>query len=112
MADDEQDDAGGGAPEALIVGDEKHVDDSQLKIAAFDSSQFTGRLASGEENDEVLFQTCVRARWCVVWRGALALRLACPQQMPQGARAAANCGPQCGASALCPLPVTLWGGCS
>lgn len=38
-----------------MEGDESHVDDSQLKISKFDQSQFQGKLATGEEDDEVLF---------------------------------------------------------
>ena len=42
-------------PEQLIEGDEGHVDDSQLKIAKFDASKFGGAVATGEEDDDVLF---------------------------------------------------------
>jgi len=38
-----------------VEGEENHVDDSQLKISKFDASQFSGKLATGEESDEVLF---------------------------------------------------------
>jgi hypothetical protein len=38
-----------------VEGDESHVDDSQLKISKFDQSQFQGKLATGEEDEEVLF---------------------------------------------------------
>ena len=38
-----------------MEGDEAHVDNSQLKIAAFDPSKLTGPVLTGEEDDEVLF---------------------------------------------------------
>jgi hypothetical protein len=49
MAD--EDDSGGNQ---LVVGEESHVDDSQLKLPEFDLASFNQRVATGEEDEDVL----------------------------------------------------------
>ena len=51
---DEHDDADGG--DQLVAGEDQHVDDSQLKLPEFDRAAFNSRVASGEEDEDVLFK--------------------------------------------------------
>lgn len=58
-ADEDYGGAGGGADGAneLVPGEEQHVDDSQLKIATFDKALLSGKVASGEEDEDEAFKS-------------------------------------------------------
>lgn len=58
MADEEYD---GEEGNQLVAGEDQHVDDSQLKLPEFDRAAFNTRVASGEEDEDVLYKVWVPA---------------------------------------------------